>query len=168
MGRWPRLADQPEHRAGVRSTEENMPASSHIDSSTQLSTRSCWSPGQPHARAPRPAPQRFADELGYAIAWFADHHFSNYCRCASHLMLVARPRSFAESVRFVFSPRPALSMDGATLPTGWTSAQRAESAENGHCTHEAPSSWPRAGNAKLTMSPGTASPSLSLEDTSPP
>jgi len=23
---------------------------------------------------------RVADELGYAIAWFAEHHFSNYCR----------------------------------------------------------------------------------------
>jgi hypothetical protein len=22
---------------------------------------------------------RLADELGYAIAWFAEHHFSNYC-----------------------------------------------------------------------------------------
>ena len=65
---------------------------------------------------------RLADELGYAIAWFAEHHFSNYCLCASPLMLVARPPSFAESVRFVFSPRPALSMYGATLPTGWTSA----------------------------------------------
>ena len=27
----------------------------------------------------------------FAAAWFADHHFSNYCRCASPLMLVARP-----------------------------------------------------------------------------
>jgi alkanesulfonate monooxygenase SsuD/methylene tetrahydromethanopterin reductase-like flavin-dependent oxidoreductase (luciferase family) len=32
---------------------------------------------------------RLADELGYAIAWFAEHHFSNYCLCASPLMLVA-------------------------------------------------------------------------------
>jgi len=24
---------------------------------------------------------RLADELGYAIAWFAEHHFSNYCLC---------------------------------------------------------------------------------------
>jgi alkanesulfonate monooxygenase SsuD/methylene tetrahydromethanopterin reductase-like flavin-dependent oxidoreductase (luciferase family) len=36
-----------------------------------------------------------ADELGYDIAWFAEHHFSNYCLCASPLMLVAHcaPRS---------------------------------------------------------------------------
>ena len=32
---------------------------------------------------------RVADEFGYAIAWFAEHHFSNYCLCASPLMLVA-------------------------------------------------------------------------------
>src|SRR5271168_5111372 len=32
---------------------------------------------------------RLADELGYAIAWFAEHHFSNYCLCASPLMMVA-------------------------------------------------------------------------------
>jgi alkanesulfonate monooxygenase SsuD/methylene tetrahydromethanopterin reductase-like flavin-dependent oxidoreductase (luciferase family) len=24
-----------------------------------------------------------ADELGYAVAWFAEHHLSNYCLCAS-------------------------------------------------------------------------------------
>jgi hypothetical protein len=75
---------------------------------------------------------------------------------------------FRRPFALYFSPKPALSMDGATLPTGWTSAQRAESAENGHCTHEAPSSWPRAGNAKLTVPPGQRSPSLNLEDTSPP
>jgi hypothetical protein len=28
---------------------------------------------------------RVADEFGYAIAWFAEHHFSNYCLCASPL-----------------------------------------------------------------------------------
>ena len=32
---------------------------------------------------------RLADELGYGIAWFAEHHFSNYCLCASPLMMVA-------------------------------------------------------------------------------
>ncbi|HUK58049.1 MAG TPA: LLM class flavin-dependent oxidoreductase [Stellaceae bacterium] len=32
---------------------------------------------------------RLADELGYKIAWFAEHHFSNYCLCASPLMMVA-------------------------------------------------------------------------------
>lgn len=26
---------------------------------------------------------KLADELGYTIAWFAEHHFSNYCLCAS-------------------------------------------------------------------------------------
>ena len=28
---------------------------------------------------------KLADELGYTIAWFAEHHFSNYCLCASPL-----------------------------------------------------------------------------------
>jgi len=31
----------------------------------------------------------FADRLGYDTAWFAEHHFSNYCMCASPLMMVA-------------------------------------------------------------------------------
>jgi alkanesulfonate monooxygenase SsuD/methylene tetrahydromethanopterin reductase-like flavin-dependent oxidoreductase (luciferase family) len=31
---------------------------------------------------------RLADVLGYVIAWFAEHHFSSYCLCASPLMLV--------------------------------------------------------------------------------
>src|SRR6202048_342704 len=30
---------------------------------------------------------RLADELGYAIAWFAEHHFSNYCLCPSPLAM---------------------------------------------------------------------------------
>src|SRR5262245_40356257 len=32
---------------------------------------------------------KLADTLGYTIAWFAEHHFSNYCLCASPLMMVA-------------------------------------------------------------------------------
>lgn len=32
---------------------------------------------------------RRADELGYGIAWFAEHHFSNYCLSASPLLMVA-------------------------------------------------------------------------------
>jgi len=32
---------------------------------------------------------RLADELGYGIAWFAEHHFSNYCLCASPLMMIS-------------------------------------------------------------------------------
>lgn len=31
-----------------------------------------------------------ADQLGFEIAWFAEHHFSNYCICPSPLMMVAR------------------------------------------------------------------------------
>ncbi|MGI9332088.1 MAG: LLM class flavin-dependent oxidoreductase [Gammaproteobacteria bacterium] len=30
-----------------------------------------------------------ADEVGFEYAWFAEHHFSNYCVCPSPLMMVA-------------------------------------------------------------------------------
>src|SRR3954447_9388906 len=42
---------------------------------------------------------RLADELGYAIAWFAEHHFSNYCLCASPLMMVAHCASITKNIR---------------------------------------------------------------------
>jgi alkanesulfonate monooxygenase SsuD/methylene tetrahydromethanopterin reductase-like flavin-dependent oxidoreductase (luciferase family) len=42
---------------------------------------------------------RLADELGYSIAWFAEHHFSNYCLCASPLMLVAHCASITRRIR---------------------------------------------------------------------
>ena len=41
---------------------------------------------------------RLADELGYAVAWFAEHHFSNYCLCASPLMLVAHCASITKKI----------------------------------------------------------------------
>lgn len=31
-----------------------------------------------------------ADQLGFEIAWFAEHHFSNYCICPSPLIMAAR------------------------------------------------------------------------------
>ena len=31
-----------------------------------------------------------AEAAGFDIAWFAEHHFSNYCACPSPLMMVAR------------------------------------------------------------------------------
>jgi len=31
-----------------------------------------------------------ADQLGFEIAWFAEHHFSNYCICPSPLLMAAR------------------------------------------------------------------------------
>jgi len=40
-----------------------------------------------------------ADELGYATAWFAEHHFSNYCLCASPLMMVAHCASITRKIR---------------------------------------------------------------------
>lgn len=42
---------------------------------------------------------RLADELGYAIAWFAEHHFSNYCLCASPLMMVAHCAAVTKNIR---------------------------------------------------------------------
>src|SRR5688572_27715583 len=42
---------------------------------------------------------RLADELGYTIAWFAEHHFSNYCLCASPLMMVAHCASVTKKIR---------------------------------------------------------------------
>jgi alkanesulfonate monooxygenase SsuD/methylene tetrahydromethanopterin reductase-like flavin-dependent oxidoreductase (luciferase family) len=42
---------------------------------------------------------RLADELGYTVAWFAEHHFSNYCLCASPLMMVAHCASITKKIR---------------------------------------------------------------------
>jgi hypothetical protein len=42
---------------------------------------------------------RLADELDYAIAWFAERHFSNYGLCASPLMLVAHCASITKKIR---------------------------------------------------------------------
>ena len=42
---------------------------------------------------------RLADALGYTIAWFAEHHFSNYCLCASPLMMVAHCASITTKIR---------------------------------------------------------------------
>ncbi len=32
---------------------------------------------------------KLADQLGFDIAWFAEHHFSNYCTCPSPLLMAA-------------------------------------------------------------------------------
>src|SRR6266568_1018426 len=42
---------------------------------------------------------RLADQLGYRVAWFAEHHFSNYCLCASPLMMVAHCAGVTEKIR---------------------------------------------------------------------
>jgi alkanesulfonate monooxygenase SsuD/methylene tetrahydromethanopterin reductase-like flavin-dependent oxidoreductase (luciferase family) len=42
---------------------------------------------------------RLADELGYTIAWFAEHHFSNYCMCASPLMMVSHCAAITKNIR---------------------------------------------------------------------
>src|SRR5688572_33074460 len=42
---------------------------------------------------------KLADELGYTVAWFAEHHFSNYCLCASPLMMVAHCAASTRNIR---------------------------------------------------------------------
>src|SRR5919205_2547160 len=42
---------------------------------------------------------KLADELGYSIAWFAEHHFSNYCLCASPLMMVSHCAAITKNIR---------------------------------------------------------------------
>src|SRR5579864_996680 len=42
---------------------------------------------------------RLADQLGYKVAWFAEHHFSNYCLCASPLMMIAHCAAVTEKIR---------------------------------------------------------------------
>src|SRR5579864_5912544 len=42
---------------------------------------------------------RLADQLGYTIARFAEHHFSNYCLCASPLMMVAHCAAITQNIR---------------------------------------------------------------------
>jgi len=40
-----------------------------------------------------------ADRLGFEIAWFAEHHFSNYCICPSPLIMAARCAGVTQRIR---------------------------------------------------------------------
>jgi len=42
---------------------------------------------------------QMAEQVGFEIAWFAEHHFSNYCLCASPLMMVAHCASITTRIR---------------------------------------------------------------------
>jgi len=42
---------------------------------------------------------KHADRLGFEIAWFAEHHFSNYCVCPSPLMMAAACASATSNIR---------------------------------------------------------------------
>jgi len=42
---------------------------------------------------------RHADRLGFEIAWFAEHHFSNYCICPSPLIMAARCAGETERIK---------------------------------------------------------------------
>lgn len=40
-----------------------------------------------------------AEQAGFAISWFAEHHFSNYCVCPSPLMMIARLAGETKRIR---------------------------------------------------------------------
>jgi alkanesulfonate monooxygenase SsuD/methylene tetrahydromethanopterin reductase-like flavin-dependent oxidoreductase (luciferase family) len=42
---------------------------------------------------------RTADRLGFGAAWFAEHHFNNYCLCPSPLMMVGHCAGVTEQIR---------------------------------------------------------------------
>lgn len=42
---------------------------------------------------------RLADQLGFGMAWFAEHHFSNYCINPSPLMMVARCAGVTKNIK---------------------------------------------------------------------
>ena len=42
---------------------------------------------------------RLADQLDLSIAWFAEHHFSNYCLCPSPLMMIGHCAAVTERIR---------------------------------------------------------------------
>jgi alkanesulfonate monooxygenase SsuD/methylene tetrahydromethanopterin reductase-like flavin-dependent oxidoreductase (luciferase family) len=42
---------------------------------------------------------RVADELGFGMSWFAEHHFSNYAICPSPLMMVAHCAPITSRIR---------------------------------------------------------------------
>lgn len=42
---------------------------------------------------------KLADEIGFDVAWFAEHHFSNYCVCPSPLMMAAHCAGVTKRIR---------------------------------------------------------------------
>jgi len=58
----------------------------------QFNLMSYRTPGTPAERLydEAVAQVKAAEQAGFAISWFAEHHFSNYCVCPSSLMMVAR------------------------------------------------------------------------------
>jgi alkanesulfonate monooxygenase SsuD/methylene tetrahydromethanopterin reductase-like flavin-dependent oxidoreductase (luciferase family) len=57
--------------------------------------------GTPAARLYAEATEqvKLAEAVGFEIAWFAEHHFSNYCTCPSPLMMVAHAGAVTERIR---------------------------------------------------------------------
>jgi hypothetical protein len=79
---------------------------------------------------------RLADELGYAIAWFAEHHFSNYCLCASPLMVVAHCAAITKRIR-LGTAVVVLPLYGGRRPSRgpstWTAMLPAPGMSSGKC-----------------------------------
>ena len=42
---------------------------------------------------------KLADEIGLDVAWFAEHHFSNYCLCVSPLMMATYCAPLTKRIR---------------------------------------------------------------------
>ena len=42
---------------------------------------------------------KIAEQTGFDIAWFAEHHFSNYCVCPSPLLMVARCAAVTKRIK---------------------------------------------------------------------
>lgn len=42
---------------------------------------------------------RMAEQAGFEIAWFAEHHFSNYCLCPSPLMMVSHLAGLTRTIK---------------------------------------------------------------------
>ena len=42
---------------------------------------------------------RLVEEIGFDVAWFAEHHFGNYCMCASPLVMAAYMAGRTERIR---------------------------------------------------------------------
>src|ERR1700694_1932988 len=61
---------------------------------------------------------RRADDLGYTVAWFAEHYFSNYCLCASPLMMIAHCAALTRKIRLAAESATADALSNGRLMLG--------------------------------------------------
>src|SRR6185312_4129632 len=65
----------------------------------------CLNPQRDAARSPRDIYRettdqvRLAEQIGFDIAWFAEHHFSNYCLCPSPVTMATYMAGLTERIR---------------------------------------------------------------------